>query len=668
MIAVEHLSIQFGGKYLFKDASFTLSHNDKAGIVGANGAGKSTLLKIIYGLQQSESGVVQTPREFMLGYLPQEVSFDTVTLERSALSEVMHARADVMAWQDELDILQHRMSTETDHLSDEYMKVLERFGDLQHKMEGANAYTLEADASRILNGLGFSDTDLHRPIKEFSGGWQMRIMLGKLLLQHPDALLLDEPTNHLDLASLLWLEEYLKAYDGIVAIVSHDRAFLNALTNRTVYVSPSRVIEVYAGNYDYFEKTVAEREAQRAAYAATVASRRAEMERFVERFRYKATKAKQAQSRIKMLERMERIELSEHEPFIHFDFPEARQSGRTAFEVKNGGKSYGEKRVFSGCDLRIERGERVAFLGRNGEGKTTLGKILAGVEPLTEGELAPTHNVLLGYYAQHVADSLDPKATVFETIDSVVRSMFFSSDKKLNYNESQIRALLGSFLFRGDDVIKPVKVLSGGEKSRLALAKLLLTPSNTLILDEPTNHLDMRSKEVLKQALLTFDGTIVVISHDRDFLRDLVDRVVTFGDGQVKEYYGELEQYITELDQKERDEVKASKRSKEAEKVKAKEDNRSDKERKRDEASERNDRHKKLKPLKDELSKIEKQIAPLETEQRKLEEAMFEPNYYNDAAKVKEDTTKAASIKSQLEGLYYKWTEVSEKLEKADQS
>ncbi|MBS1903539.1 MAG: ABC-F family ATP-binding cassette domain-containing protein [Bacteroidetes bacterium] len=664
MIAVEHLSVQFGGKFLFRDASFTLSGRDRAGIVGANGAGKSTLLKIVYGLQQPESGVVQTPRDFSLGYLPQEISFDDITLERTAIAEVMMARADVVGWMEELDVQSNLLATHPDHTSDEYMQIIERFGELQHKIEGANAYTLEADASRILSGLGFSETDQHRPIKEFSGGWQMRIMLAKLLLQHPDGLLLDEPTNHLDLASLLWLEEFLKEYDGIIAVVSHDRDFLNGLTTKTVYVSPSRSIELFSGNYDYFEKAVAEREAQRAAQAATLAARRSEMERFVERFRYKASKAKQAQSRVKMLERMERIELSEHEPFIHFDFPEARPSGRMAFEVKNGGKSYGEKHVFSHCDLSIERGDRVAFLGRNGEGKTTLGKILAGVEQLTEGELAPTYNVELGYYAQHVADSLDPKATVYETIETIARSLYFNSnsDKKLNYNESQIRALLGCFLFRGDDVIKPVRVLSGGEKSRLALAKLLLVPSNTLVLDEPTNHLDMRSKEVLKQALLTFEGTIVVISHDRDFLRDLCDRVITFGGGEVKEYFGDFEDYITELDQKERDEVLAAKRTKAAAKEQAQQPAASTKDRKRDEAAERNDRSKKLKPLKDKLAKIEKSIAPLEEEQRKIEERTYEPDYYADASKVQQDTKRTGEIKILLEALYREWVSINEEL------
>lgn len=660
MIAVEHLSVQFGGTYLFRDASFTLSHSDRAGIVGANGAGKSTLLKIIMGLQQPEDGQIQTPRDFQLGYLPQEVSFDTVTLERSALNEVMYAKADVVNWQNELDDIQLYLAGDVDHTSDAYTKKLERFGDLHHNLEMANAYSLEADASRILNGLGFTESELHRPIKEFSGGWQMRILLGKLLLQHPDALLLDEPTNHLDLASLLWLEEYLKGYDGIVAIVSHDRAFLNSLTNKTVYVSPSKTIEAFTGNYDAFENTVAEREAQRAAQAANIATRRAEMERFVDKFRYKASKAKQAQSRVKMLERMERIELTEHEPFIHFDFPEARQSGRTVFEIKNGAKSYDSKKVFDGCDLRIERGDRVAFLGRNGEGKTTLGKILADVEKLTGGEVIPGHNVTLGYYAQHVADTLDPKTTVFETMDTVARSLYFNSDKKLNYNESQLRALLGSFLFRGDDVIKPVRVLSGGEKSRLALAKLLLIPSNTLILDEPTNHLDMRSKEVLKQALLTFEGTIIVISHDRDFLKDLCDRVITFGDGKVKEYFGALDDYINELDIKEREEVAASKRASKNGTTKSTE---SEKDRKRREADERNEKHKKLKPLKDKLAKVEKPIADLEAELKKLEEETYGSDFYSNTSKVEKNKARTKEVQVKLNVLYQDWTKISEELE-----
>ncbi len=607
MIAVEHLSVQFGGKYLFRDASFTIGGRDRAGIVGGNGAGKSTLLKIIYGLMTPESGVVQSPRGYTLGYLPQEVSFDEVTLNRSALSEVMLAREELVQYQDELDQIQILMETETDHTSDKYSQALDRFGELHHLLETGNAYSLEADAARILNGLGFSELDLYRPIKEFSGGWQMRVLLAKLLLQKPNALLLDEPTNHLDLASIMWLEQYLYSYEGVVLIVSHDRVFLNAIATKIVSVSPQRIIEVFTGNYDKFEEQLAEREVLRAAQAATQNIRRKELESFVERFRYKASKAKQAQSRVKMLERMERIELVDKTPFISFQFPEARPSGRTVFEIENGAKSFvPSKYVFSDCDLRVERGDRIAFLGRNGEGKTTLGKIIAGAEQLTDGVMKIGHNVSLAYYAQHVADSLDPNATVFETIDTVARSLYFNSQSKINYTESQIRSLLGSFLFRGDDVIKPVKVLSGGEKSRLALAKLLLTPSNTLILDEPTNHLDMRSKEVLKQALLGFEGTIIVISHDRDFLRDLTERVITFGDGKVKEYYGDLETYLIELAEKERAEIGASKRAAKAKVEEVQQPIVPEKERKRNEASDRNSKHKKLKPLKDELTKIEK--------------------------------------------------------------
>ena len=664
MIAVEHLSVQFGGKYLFRDASFTIGGRDRAGIVGGNGAGKSTLLKIIYGLMTPESGVVQSPRGYTLGYLPQEVSFDEVTLNRSALSEVMLAREELVQYQDELDQIQILMETETDHTSDKYSQALDRFGELHHLLETGNAYSLEADAARILNGLGFTELDLYRPIKEFSGGWQMRVLLAKLLLQKPNALLLDEPTNHLDLASIMWLEQYLYSYEGVVLIVSHDRVFLNVIATKIVSVSTQRIIEVFTGNYDKFEEQLAEREVLRAAQAATQNIRRKELESFVERFRYKASKAKQAQSRVKMLERMERIELVDKTPFISFQFPEARPSGRTVFEIENGAKSFVPgKYVFSNCDLRVERGDRIAFLGRNGEGKTTLGKILAGAEPLTDGQMKIGHNVSLAYYAQHVADSLDPNATVFETIDTVARSLYFNSQSKINYTESQIRSLLGSFLFRGDDVIKPVKVLSGGEKSRLALAKLLLTPSNTLILDEPTNHLDMRSKEVLKQALLGFEGTIIVISHDRDFLRDLTERVITFGEGKVKEYYGDLETYLIELAEKERAEIGASKRAAKTKNEEIEQPVVPDKERKRNEASDRNGKHKKLKPLKDELTKTEKKIAPLEAEKQKIEDAMFEPTYYDNTTKVQTDIARLAAIKTALEALYYTWTETSEKLE-----
>jgi ATP-binding cassette subfamily F protein 3 len=403
------------------------------------------------------------------------------------------------------------------------------------------------------------------------------------------------------------------------------------------------------------------------AQSATLDIRRKELERFVERFKSKASKAKQAQSRVKMLERMERVELASKAPSVHFAFPAAPPSGRTAFEVEHGAKSYdGVHDVFSGCDLRIERGERLAFLGKNGEGKTTLGKILAGVENLTGGKLAPTHNVTIGYYAQHQADDLDPKLTVLETVDALARAKFFAGGEKtgVNYNEGQLRALLGAFLFRGDDVFKRVKVLSGGEKSRLALAKMLLEPCNTLILDEPTNHLDMRSKEVLKQALMAFDGTIIVISHDRDFLEDLVERIITFGNGKVKDYMGSLEQYLDELYRMELDRIRGKQTFKKEEKKEIKETPVDSKEKKKQDAELRNARAQKEKPLKNKIKKIEEEIAQAEKKKEAIEHALLDPEFYKDAMRVASDTKLLAELRSKLDALYYSWSQVSEELEK----
>ena len=551
MIALEHLAVQFGGKYLFRDVTFTIRLGDRVGLVGPNGAGKSTMMKIIAGLQQPEEGEVQMPRDYKLGYLPQEPTLEEGALDRSILAEALRSKEDLLAYTEELEEVQQALSdTSDDHESPAYHELLDRFGELHHKFEDAGGFTIEAESAKVLSGLGFTEKDFIRPLKEFSGGWQMRVLLAKLLIKRPDALLLDEPTNHLDLESMMWLEEFLNGYEGSMLLISHDRKFLNDVTGRTAEISPGGKCEVFPGNYDYYENAKAEREALLEAQSATLDLRRKELERFVERFKSKASKAKQAQSRVKMLERMERVELASKAPSVHFSFPTAQQSGRTPFEIEDAAKSYdGVRDIFSHCDLRIERGERIAFLGKNGEGKTTLGKILAGSEEFTKGTLKLGHNVTIGYYAQHQADDLDPKLTVLETVDSLARASFFNGGEKngINYTEGQLRSLLGAFLFRGDDVFKQVRVLSGGEKSRLAIAKMLLEPCNTLILDEPTNHLDMRSKEVLKQAIMAFEGTVIVISHDRDFLEDLVERIITFGKGVVKDYMGSLEQYLDEL-------------------------------------------------------------------------------------------------------------------------
>ena len=682
--------MQFGGNFLFRDVMLTVRPGDRVGLVGPNGAGKTTLLRIIAGIYEPESGNVNTPTGYRIGYLPQEPTLDREAQARTLIEEAMRAREDLIETEEALAKTQRAMEDPSqDHTSDDYMKIVERFGELHHRFEAQGGFELESEAKKILVGLGFKDSDYARPVSLFSGGWQMRLLLAKLLISRPNALLLDEPTNHLDLESLLWLEQFLKAYDGTIIMVSHDRSFLNLVTNRTAEIENGKV-DVYAGNYEYYERTKAEREAQLAAQAANLESRRKELERFVERFRYKATKARQAQSRLKMLERMERIELSSHGKAVHFTFPQAPPSGRMVFEIERGAKSYdGKHNVFANVDLRIERGDRVAFLGKNGEGKTTMGKILAGQEPLTGGRLELGHNVTIGYYAQHQAEALKPSLTVLETLEEVTRAQFFHDQGTSNQatgwgktgpssirGQAQLRTLLGAFLFQGDDVFKPVRVLSGGEKSRLALAKMLLEPVNTLILDEPTNHLDVQSKEVVKEALLQFDGTIIVVSHDRDFLEDLTDRLLTFGDGKVREYAKPLEDYLEELRQSELARIR-SKRSSAPEKaapVPLAEPERSkpapppapkrqdDAERKRAEAAERNRKFQNEKPLRTKLGKIEKQIELLEKEKVAIEDAMYDAAYYSDAERVKKDAARLGAIKAELDKLFYDWAAKSEEL------
>jgi ATP-binding cassette, subfamily F, member 3 len=676
MIALEHISMQFGGDYLFKDVTFTVRPGDRMGLVGPNGAGKSTLLRIIAGVYEPESGKINMPSGFRIGYLPQEPTLDAAAQERSLLSEALRAKPELIAVEDELEEVQMMLEMATDHDSPEYKKVLDRFGELTHKFEDGGGFELKAQTQKILSGLGFQESDLVRPVKEFSGGWQMRLMLAKLLISRPDGLLLDEPTNHLDLESLIWLEAFLKGYEGLIIIVSHDRTFLNAVTNRTAEIDQSK-IEVFAGNYDFYEKFKAEREAQKEAIAMNLAAKRKEIESFIERFRYKATKARQAQSRIKMLERMERIELTSKGGSVHFSFPPSQPSGRMVFEMEGLAKSYdGVNDIFSGVDLFIERGQRIAFLGKNGEGKTTMGKILAGQEASTGGVLKYGHNVTIGYYAQHQAEALDPKLTVLETLDSVARAQFFhqGSGSAHIYSQQQIRNLLGAFLFQGDDAFKPVKVLSGGEKSRLALAKMLLEPVNTLIMDEPTNHLDMRSKEVVKEAILAFEGTVIVISHDRDFLEDLVDRVITFGGGKVKEYMNPLDQYLNDLHESELVRIQGKKLEKRTERIavtpieaaglpKRTESREEEKARKRREAEERNARANREKPLRTKITKVEAEIASLESEIQSIEDAMLDPDYYSDGERVKKDNERHAASKQKLEALYFDWAKLNEELE-----
>ena len=668
--------MQFGGKFLFRDVTATIRPGDRMGLVGPNGAGKTTLLRIIAKVYEAESGSVNMPTNYQVGYLPQEPTLDAAAQQRTLIAEAMRAREDLIETEEALAAVQLEMEDPTqDHTSDEYLKVIERFGTLHHQFEDLGGFELESDAKKILAGLGFRERDFVQPLSTFSGGWQMRLMLAKLLIARNDALLLDEPTNHLDLESMLWLENFLKAFEGTIIMVSHDRAFLNLVCNRTAEIENGK-IEVYPGNYEYYERTKAEREAQLVAASANIEARRKELESFVARFRYSATKAKQAQSRVKMLDRMQRIELGSHGKTVHFSFPPAPPSGRMVFEIEGGAKSYdGIRDIFSNVDLRIEREDRIAFLGRNGEGKTTMGKILAGQEPLTGGTLTYGHNVTLGYYAQHQAEALKPELTVLETLESVTRAQLFhgqnagTSSKSAPRSQAQIRTLLGAFLFQGDDVYKPVRVLSGGEKSRLALAKMLLEPVNTLILDEPTNHLDVQSKEVVKEALLQFDGTVIVISHDRDFLEDLTDRLITFGDGNVKVYPKPIEIYLEELRSTELATIRAKRAAPTAPKQEPKEkkqvpieSNKNEENRKRIEAEDRNKKYKQEKPLRDKISRMEKQIEKLEKEKLTIEDGMYDPGYYSDAERVKTNAARIESIKGELEKLMFDWAGMNETL------
>lgn len=530
MLSVNNLSVYFTGRYLFDSVSFLITERDRAGLVGKNGAGKTTLLRIITGEQEPEGGSISKPNGLEIGYLPQEI---VTTGPGTVFEEAIRAFAPVLELKGEADKLSLEISERTDFHSEAYLQLLNRHHELEERFRMLGGNEMEGETEKILLGLGFRTTDFARLLSEFSGGWRMRVELAKLLLRKPGLLLLDEPTNHLDIESIQWLEEYLKSFPGAVMVVSHDRAFLDNVTNRTIEISNGRIYDFRTSYTGYVEQRESLREQQMAAFS-NQQRQLADIERFIERFRYKSTKARQVQSKMKMLEKIDRVEIDEiDKSTIHFRFPPAPASGKIVVEAENLAKFYGDYRVFSNVSFAIERNDFVAFVGRNGEGKTTLAKILA--ENLShDGVCRLGHNVRLGYYAQNQADLLDPEKTVFETIDEVA----------VGEIRTKVRNILGSFLFSGEDTEKKVKVLSGGEKSRLALARLLLSPVNLLILDEPTNHLDMTSKDILKNALLMFDGTLLVVSHDRDFLQGLTSKIFEFRDGMVKQHIGDIYDFL----------------------------------------------------------------------------------------------------------------------------
>ena len=531
MISIDNLTVSFGGWTLFDEVSFLVNPKDRIGLVGKNGAGKTTLLRIITGEQQATSGAVTRNSDCTIGYLPQQMKVaDTTTL----IDETAKAFAEVIAIENEIEQITAALAERDDYESAEYEQLMHRLDECNNRYHILGGDSRDADIEKTLLGLGFRREDFNRPTSQFSGGWRMRIELAKLLLRRPSLFLLDEPTNHLDIESIQWLEEYLRNYNGAVLLISHDRAFLDNVTNRTIEISLGKIYDYKVPYSKYVVLRRERREQQMAAYENQ--QRMIEKtEEFIERFRYKPTKSNQVQSRIKQLERLERIEVDEEDlATLNIKFPPAPRTGQIVAEVKEVGKSFGAKHVFSGANFVIERGEKIALVGRNGEGKTTLARMLVGELTPSEGSIRLGANVDVGYYAQNQEDLMDGEITVFDTLDRVA----------VGDIRTRLRDILGAFLFRGEDIDKKVKVLSGGERSRLAMARLMLSPHNLLIMDEPTNHMDMRSKDILKEALMRFDGTVIVVSHDREFLDGMVDKIYEFRDGGVKEYLGGIYYFL----------------------------------------------------------------------------------------------------------------------------
>ena len=642
MISVEGLKVEFGVTPLFEDVSFVINKKDRIALVGKNGAGKSTMLKILAGLQRPTEGTVAVQRGVTIGYLPQVMVLSDT---RTVMEEAERAFEHIFEMQNRLQQMNQELADRTDYDSKEYHDLIERFTHENERflmMGGAN---YKAGIERTLMGLGFSPSDFHRPTSEFSGGWRMRIELAKLLLRHPDVLLLDEPTNHLDIESIQWLENFLKTEPGAVVLVSHDRAFINNVTNRTIEISCGRIYD-YRVPYDEFVVLRKERREQQLRAYENQQKEIKDTEEFIERFRYKATKAVQVQSRIKQLEKIVPIEIDEEDTAsLHLKFPPAIRSGNYPVICENLKKAYGAHVVFHDVDLTIRRGEKVAFVGKNGEGKSTLVKCIMDEIPY-EGKLTIGHNVQIGYFAQNQAQLLDENLTVFDTIDRVAKG-----DIRL-----KIRDILGAFMFGGEASDKKVKVLSGGERSRLAMIKLLLEPVNLLILDEPTNHLDMRSKDVLKDAIREFDGTAIIVSHDREFLDGLVTKVYEFGGGLVKEHIGGIYDF---LQKKQIDNLNELQLSSSPSVSKGKEE--------KEPASEGRLSYEAQKDLNRKIRKLEKQVESLETsigdmEQQvaQLEERMATPEGASDMKLYEAHQ----ALKKQIAEAEAEWENVSLELEK----
>lgn len=642
MISIEHLQVEFGATPLFQDVSYVINDKDRIALVGKNGAGKSTMLKIIAGMQAPTSGSVAIPRDTTIGYLPQVM---VLSDERTVMEEAELAFEHISEMQDRINRMNQELADRTDYESESYMALVEKFTHESERFQMMGGLNYQAEIERTLTGLGFRREDFLRPTSEFSGGWRMRIELAKLLLRRPDVLLLDEPTNHLDIESIQWLENFLATRANAVVLVSHDRAFINNVTTRTLEISCGRVYD-YKVKYDDYVRLRAERREQQLRAYENQQKEIAEIEDFIERFRYKATKAVQVQSRIKQLEKIVPIEVDEVDnSALRLKFPPAMRSGDYPVICEDVRKAYGNHVVFHDVNLTIERGEKVAFVGKNGEGKSTLVKCIMGEIPF-EGNLKIGHNVQIGYFAQNQAQQLDGELTVFDTIDRVAKG-----DIRL-----KIRDILGAFMFGGEASEKKVKVLSGGERSRLAMIKLLLEPVNLLILDEPTNHLDMRSKDVLKEAIRDFDGTVIVVSHDREFLDGLVSKVYEFGGGLVKEHLGGIYDFLQKKNIESLQELQRDPVQKTSVVVPEKEMSSS-----RLSYEQQKEQQKKIRKLEKSVAECEQRINRLEEQIAELESRMATPEGAADAAIYEQH----GALKKELDQVVDQWECVSMELEEA---
>lgn len=636
MLNIHNLSVSFGGEYLFEEITFRLGAGDRVGLIGKNGAGKSTMLKILAREQEYDEGQIARDKELNIGFLKQDIDFEQ---GRTVLEEAQQAFEEIKKLEKQIDDINHQLATRTDYESESYTQLIQDLSEITHTYEIIGGYNYEGDTEKVLLGLGFQREQFDKLTETFSGGWRMRIELAKLLLQDNDILLLDEPTNHLDIESIIWLENFLNNYSGCVVIVSHDKMFLDNVTNRTIEISLG---QIYDFNKPY-SKYLVLREELREQQLAAQKNQQKEIEtteKLIEKFRAKASKASMAQSLIKKLDKINRIEVDEDDNAVmNVSFPLSIQPGKVVIEAENIGKAYGDNQVLKGIDLLIERGSKIAFVGQNGQGKTTLAKIIID-EISHEGNLKLGHNVQLGYFAQNQADYLDGEKTVHEI-------MIDAANEK---NRSKVRDMLGSFLFRGDEVDKKVKVLSGGERNRLALCKLMLQPFNVLIMDEPTNHLDIKSKNVLKEALNRFEGTLIIVSHDRDFLQNLTNKVYEFKDTKIKEYLGDINYF---LEQRKLEDMRSVEKKEKAAKVQ------------KDAAGSTNKKaykdQKKVKSLKNKLSNTESKITKLEKdlEARDMElatsydEVVAKPGYLD----------KYKTKKKELDSLMQEWEDIQERLD-----